>query len=270
MLQLFRLLTQVSHTSIRKISPNRGVQKGIYRFLNNHRVSENILIEELCDRYCSLAQNRHVLCIQDSTEMNYYSHRNRIKEDSGLDRLDSLQPALGFKMHSTLMLDASNYDVLGFSDVQLWHRPLQMPNRRERKYQSLAVEDKESYKWIRAANASKARLTQAKLITFIEDREGDFYEQLSSIAQKNVHYIIRSKSNRYTTDNLRAWDTLSKSPDLGSYTLSLQTDYRKNRAKKQINLKVRYATITIAKRGYMKNAKSYPPDLTVNIVEAYE
>ena len=168
------------------------------------------------------------------------------------------------------MQDASNGDIYGFSDVQLWHRPLDMPNRRERKYQSLAVEEKESYKWILAAKASKERLAQAKMITFIEDREGDFYEQLSSISQENVHYIIRSKNNRKTTDTLKAWEILSGQPILGSYMLSLQTDYRKKRIKQIIPLKVRYATITLAKGEHIKNNKSYPNTITLQIVEAFE
>jgi hypothetical protein len=85
---LFRLLLQVSLTSIRKISPTRAIQKGIYRFLNNKKVDEAILINELCVRSCSLAAGRHILCIQDTTEMNYFAHRNRIKENTGFGRLD--------------------------------------------------------------------------------------------------------------------------------------------------------------------------------------
>ena len=79
--------------------------------------------------------------------MNYNSHRNRIKEDSGLGRLDSAKLTIGFKMHSTLVVDANQGNLLGFSDIQLWHRPLSSLNRREREYKKLPIEEKESYKW---------------------------------------------------------------------------------------------------------------------------
>lgn len=201
----------------------------------------------MCNRHSSICGNRHVLCIQDTTEMNFNSHKDRIQENSGLGRLDSLQVALGFKMHTTLMLDAEHGNVLGFADVQLWHRPLDMPTRIERKYKSLPVEEKESFKWIKAANACKERLQAAKTITFIEDREGDFYEQLSTIADNNTHFIIRSKSNRNTAENDKAWDMLAKQPPIGSYVLKLQTDHRKNRIKQEVILQVRYSTIAITR-----------------------
>lgn len=215
-------------------------------------------------------QRRHVLCIQDTTEMNFYSHKHRIKEDSGLGRLDGTKPTLGFKMHSTLIIDAFSSDILGFSDLQLWHRPLNMPDRRARNYQSLPIEAKESYKWIEASNKSKSILKEAATLTFIEDREGDIYEQLSSIGNERVHYIIRSKANRNTTGGIKIWDMLTTQPQIGSYTIKLPTDHRKGRKKAELTLKVRYVKTSITKGSHTKNGKLYPPSVPVTAVEAYE
>lgn len=246
------------------------MQKGFYRFLNNERVTESTLIDELCQRSASLCKQRHVLCVQDTTEMNFFSQLHRVKENSGFGRLDGAKPTLGFKMHSTLMLDATSIDVLGFADLKLWHRPLDMPDRHRRKYQTLPIEQKESYKWIEAAQKTRERLKHAAAITFIEDREGDIYEQLCSIAGKNAHYIIRSKSNRNTSGPLKAWDALAKKRPVGNYKITLQTDHRKKRTKQQITLKVRFAPITLLRGDHIKNYASYPKDVTLNIVEAYE
>lgn len=228
------------------------------------------MIKELCERSASLCQKRHVLCIQDTTEMNYYAHRHRLQENSGLGRLDCGSYSLGFKMHSTLLVDAYQGNLLGFSDIQLWHRPLEMPTGLERRYQRLPVEEKESYKWISAAIKSKQRLADAGMITFVEDREGDIYEQLSSIGNTNTHYIIRSKSNRNTIEGKRAWDQLAEQPALGSYTINLPTDYRKSRIKQQVTLKIRYAAITIPRGSHINNANAYPRQVSLNMVEAYQ
>ena len=233
-------------------------------------MTEESLIKELCDRSSSLCTQRHVLCIQDTTEMNYHSHRNRIKENSGLGRLDTPQVALGFKMHSTLLVDAIEGNLLGFSDIHLWHRPLEMPDRKKREYTKLPIEEKESYKWISAANNSKQRLADAAMVTFVEDREGDIYEQLSTIYGGNIHYVIRSKSNRKTIEEQRAWEKLAKQPSLGSFTIELPTDYRKNRTRQKVNLKIRYTSITIPRGHHIKNGPAYPKETSVNIVEAYE
>jgi hypothetical protein len=66
-------------------------------------------------------------------------------------------------------------------------------------------------------------LKDALSITFVEDREGDIYEQLSLPRAANVHYLIRSKANRNSTIGTKAWEVLKEQPDLGSYTLSLPT-----------------------------------------------
>jgi hypothetical protein len=202
--------------------------------------------------------------------MNYYSHRQRIKEDSGLGRLDSPGPALGFKMHSTLLVDANEGNLLGFSDVKLWHRPLDMPTRAETKCKSFPIEQKESYKWISAAKESKRRLADATMITFVEDREADIYEQLSTIHQENSHYIIRSRNNRITTEEQRAWDKLATVPALGSFSLNLPTDYRKDRKGQKVTLQVRYTSITIPRGEHIRNGAAYPKEVTLNIVEAYQ
>lgn len=268
-MQFIRLLTHTANCSIRRISPCRSVQKALYRFLRNEKVSEEALITELCERSASLCAHRHVLCIQDSTEMNLISQSDRIKDKSGLGRLDHKIPQLGFKMHSSLMLDALTGDPLGFTHVKLWHRPVDMADRHQRNIDTLPVEQKESYKWIETAARTKELLKEADAITFIEDREGDFYAQLSSIAGPNIHYIIRSKINRPTIAGIKAWDVLAQQPPLGSITIKLNTDRRKKRLKRQVTLKLRYTSITLG-RPWLKNAKDYPEKTILGIVEAYE
>ena len=264
------LLTSDANVSIRRVSPTRAIQKALYRFLNNKKVTEQALIDELCERSSIHCSGRHVLCIQDTTEMNLFSQKHRIQEDTGLGRLDGIKPTLGFKMHSTMIVDAFTSDILGFSNLQLWHRPLDMPDRKVRKYQSLPIEDKESYKWIEAASKTKTLLNTASMITFIEDREGDIYEQLSSIGNANVHYIIRSKTNRNTTEGIKAWDLLTNQPQVGKYNIKIATDHRKNRKKTEIELKVRYAKVSITKGSHTKNGNRYPKAVPVTVVEAYE
>ncbi len=168
------------------------------------------------------------------------------------------------------MIDAYSSDVLGFSNLQLWHRPLNMPDRRARNYQSLPIEEKESYKWIEAANKSKSILKEAAMLTFIEDREGDIYEQLSSIGDGNTHYIIRSKSNRNTTEGIKMWDVLNNKPQIGTYRIKLLTDHRKGRQKAEITLRVRYAKVSITKGSHTKNGSIYPKAVALTAIEAYE
>ena len=169
------------------------------------------------------------------------------------------------------MIDADSNYIIGFSDVQLWHRPEDKPKCKDINYKALPIEEKESYKWIKAAeNSKKLLLKQVAMITFIEDREGDIYEQLSSIAvEDNVHYIIRSKTNRNTIKGIKAWDILAQQAIAGTYVIKLSTDHRKARKKENVTLKVRYVQIDIAKGAHIKS-KVHPKKVALTIVEAYE
>lgn len=74
-------------------------------------------------------------------------------------------------LHSSLVIDADNKHALGYSYIKAWERQEGAPNRRERGYQQLPIEEKESYKWIAAAKQSKELLLQASAITIVADRE---------------------------------------------------------------------------------------------------
>ena len=71
-----------------------------------------------------------------------------------------------------------------------------MPDRIKREYKKQPIEDKESYKWNEVAEKSKNILKDAETVTFIEDREGDIYEQFALIPDEKHHLLIRSRSNR--------------------------------------------------------------------------
>jgi hypothetical protein len=106
-----------------------------------------------------------------------------------LGRLDDAKDNIGFKLHPTLAVDADTLNPLGFATLHLWYRPLDMPSRHIRKHKTLTIDNKESYKWIRASNTSKNILRDAKQVIIIQDREGDIYDQLSTV------YLKLSKKN---------------------------------------------------------------------------
>jgi hypothetical protein len=91
-----------------------------------------------------------------------------------------------FFLHSSLVLDQADETILGFSDIQLWHRDQVRIDREQRGYKKLRIEEKESFKWISACNESKKHLSAASSITFVEDREGDIYEQFATVPDKRA------------------------------------------------------------------------------------
>ena len=244
--KLSALLYASKSISIHEISPNEVEQNGAYRFLSNPKTEEGILISTVKQRSGYLSEGRDVLVLQDTSEFNLENHRNRIRPDTGIG-LSGNNKNLGYFMHGSLVLDANDETVLGFSDIQLWSRKEDKLDKNERHYKSLPVEEKESYKWIKACQESKKHLSGSRTITFIEDREGDIYEQFATIPDKRTHLIIRSRDNRNLSDGSKLFDTLSKQPAAGSYDIELVKDIRKGVEKRVATVEVRFCKTTIAK-----------------------
>lgn len=109
--------------SIRQLSFSLAQQKAFYRFLDNDKITEAILIEEISSRMSSLATARHLLCLQDTCETNFCKHKGRLKPNSGLGGSDKSDTAHCFKIHPGMVLDAETLTPLGFSHIKIYHRP---------------------------------------------------------------------------------------------------------------------------------------------------
>lgn len=203
-------------------------------------MTEDILIEELTERTKELAKGRVLLAIQDSSEVNLSSHEHRLKKNSGIGRTDDSKGSIGFKIHPTLVVDANSLHPLGFSSLAIWHRPFEMADRHHRDYQKQKIEEKESYKWIRASNESKQVLQDAEQVIIIQDREGDIYDQLSQVPDEKHHLLIRSKANRNLADGGQLWDILAKQESKGSYQITVEGDIRKQIHKRLATIEIRY------------------------------
>ena len=80
--ELCKKLIEHPSSSIRQVSSTQAEQKAYYRFLNNEKVEEQELIKEVSSRMSCLAKDRHLLCIQDTCEINLSKHKGRLKATS--------------------------------------------------------------------------------------------------------------------------------------------------------------------------------------------
>lgn len=260
------LFSRVS--SVKGNTKTESEQKGFYRFLGNEKVEEKILIEELRERCGRLSSGRNVLVLQDTTEIGLSNHVNRLIPGTGVGLVGN-KKGLGFMLHSSLVIDANKGTALGFCDVQLWHRTENKENNTTKKYKKLPIEEKESYRWIKASEQSKTTLSHAQSITIIEDREGDIYEQFAAIPDEKTHLLIRSRDNRKLSDGSRLYDSLSQSPLAGSYTIKILKDLRKEVVGRIAIIEVRYKKVSICKPGNLKKGR-LPQNIELYAVEAKE
>lgn len=158
---------------------------------------------------------------------------------------------------------------LGFSHIKVFHRPQALPDKRQRNYARQPIEEKESYKWLEVAQASKQILQTAASVTFIEDREGDIYEQFARIPAPSVHLLIRSRANRKLADGTDLYDQLAACELAGTYTVEVPTDKRKGQYRRQAELELRYMSCQITCPANLRR-KGYPDFLPVTCIGVTE
>ncbi len=266
---LWTSLSKHPGSTISKLSSSRAEQVAYYRLLENEKLDENDLIKELTGRVSSLVVGRDVLCMEDSSEINVLDNKNRLQPDSGLGLSDNADNATCFKIHPGLVLDARSLCPLGFSAIKIFHRDEQKPDRFERNYKYQPIEDKESYKWIEVSQASKVTLAQSNSVTFVQDREGDIYEQFALIPQEKYHLLIRSRTTRKLSDGLDLYTAMQQRPVAGHYTIEIAADKRKGKQKRSAEMAICYGTFQV-KRPAKFTKDSYPPYITIQGVWAQE
>lgn len=170
---------------------------GAYRMFNNDSYDYKDLLKALY-RFCigNDRQESHLLCVQDTTEINWSHHQGRLQADDKDLGLLTKQYCVGFFCHPMLVIDAHSKIPVGFSSVELWNRKMGQPDKHERQYATLSIQEKESYRWISSAQRSKRLLSKGSILTIIADRESDIYEEFVMVPDARTHLLIRSKSNR--------------------------------------------------------------------------
>jgi hypothetical protein len=220
--------------SVHGATQHEAEQKGFYRFLDNEKVTEDILIKELTNRCSKNVVNRDITVIQDSSSIGLNHNSKNIQQGSGVGFVGNKQ-GIGFLAHCSLVIDTSSETMLGFSDVQLWHRTEDKANNTTKAYKKQSIEEKESYKWIKASKQTKELLNSAKSITIIEDREGDIYEQFCSIPDEKTQLLIRNRDNRRLQDGTRLHDVLKQTKPLGEYEIALYGGYTQRKSETGCN-----------------------------------
>lgn len=254
--------------SIRQITNNESDAKAFYRFLQNERVDENTIIQNMLFNCRTACSGKVVLCIQDSTEINLSSHKGRIKKDDYIGTTNANRDiGLGFFLHPSLVVDAQTGTPYGFADVRVWNRELDFTPRNERKKQHLPIEDKESYKWIDVSKKTQDALCDTvEGMVIIQDREGDIYEQFATIPNAQTALLIRARIDRRLSDGTKLYDTVSKEPCQGNYTIEIPAKGNRKYRKADIEVRFKEVVITRPEKLYGELQKQ----LSLYIIEAKE
>ena len=179
---------------------------GAYRFLANEQVSwDNVLTPHWQASQARMAHHKEVLCLQDTTELNYNG-----QAITGLGPL-SYEAQRGLYLHPTYVVSPER-EPLGVFNAWTWARRLKGEDGQR---PGLC----ESRRWIesyeRTAESAK-QLPDTRHIC-IGDREADMMELMCKARDLGypADYLVRSRHNRVLPGGGKLWDQVMRQTPLG-------------------------------------------------------
>jgi hypothetical protein len=211
---------------VRRLGGDRAGEIRLTRFLRNEAVTPEEMLAEAGRGTSGRCQGRDILVIQDTTVVR--------SEGGGGDYL-----------HVGLALDAGDGAILGLVDGQF----LKRASGRKGLRRELPVEEKESFRWLRGADAAASVCAGARRITVVADRESDIYEAFA-LRPDGAELLVRAAQDRGLEDGGKLFAALDALPEAGRAELDLPA--QPGVKARKVRLAVRFAVLPLARpaRGF--------------------
>jgi hypothetical protein len=243
-----------------EIADNRAEKVGLTRFFRNRYVTVEEILETAAVRTGDAAAGRHALLLQDTSEINFEAKAGRKR---GLGRVGNGKD-VGLFVHPAVVVDAADGSLLGLAGAKIWRRT----RVKEDDYQSLPIEEKESYKWLEAPLAARDALSAASMVTVIADREADIYEVFARLPDERTHVLIRATRDRVLAEKgNRLLSKIAAQEPAG--WLSFELTGRPGRTARKVELEVRFCEVTLRRPARGGDPRD-PATVTLNFVEVSE
>jgi hypothetical protein len=264
--------------------------KAAYRFFQNEHVEVDKIMAAHRDKTSARATNHGtILALQDTSYLIYTNHPKTkglgnisMKKGKNIDKIYSH----GLVMHTCFAVTTEG-TPLGLLDQKIFARELRPDHERRSTggksvHDVLAVEEKESYRWIEALEASSKTATESQIVT-VCDRECDFYDFFKAAEKSGSAVLVRASQNRtinrdsrYAKKNVaRLWSHMASQPEAGSYTVEIcevkQTRHCAGRTARKAELGIKFgAFIMNPPRNNPKHKTEVLPDLQMCAIYALE
>jgi len=238
---------------------SRALEVRFNRFLANDKVTAARVIESWSEATAAAVVGRHVLAIQDTSEINFTTTAARRR---GLGEIGKGN-GRGVLLHPMLAVDATDGTCLGLLTGQVWTRQ----GRRTTPHDQRDLPDKESQRWIATANAAKPALAIAALVTSIGDRESDFFAAYACVPEERFHVIARSMHDRKLANGTGLYAASERMAVAAEDFIVLPA--RVQRAERLARLELRFGVVELA-RPQSKFLRHLPERVPLTLVDVRE
>jgi hypothetical protein len=246
---------------LRRLGDGHAGEVRYSRFLNSAHVTPAEMLATAANHCSTRVAGRHVLAIQDSSEINYQAHAGRCR---GLG-LAGNGSDVGFFIHPCLAVDAAHGGIIGLAGGQVWKRHAKVST--DRKKREIAA--KESRRWIDVARDSIEKLAVAAAVTVVCDREGDIYDLFDAVADAGprAHLLVRAARDRCLADEEDLlFAHVDALPERHRYTIEVPA--KQSQKKRTATVALAFGHVEIKRPA--RAAQTLPATIGLNVVVVRE
>ena len=227
--------------SLRHLSEGRHEEVRFGRFLAHHKVTPSALIAGWSEGVAASAAGRHVLAIQDTTELHFSTRPGRRR---GLGR-SGKGNVYGLQVHPVLAVDAADGVCHGLAGGAIWSRPASGVARDKHLNRFLPLSEKETWRFQTSAEAAGEVLSSARHVTMVADAEADIYALFARLPGPGRDVLIRSARDRRLGDGGKLYARSDSWPVAGERVVEVRE--RAGRRARTMRLELRFEAIAIAR-----------------------
>jgi hypothetical protein len=233
-------------------------------FLDNEAVSRHEMLVRTGQLTAARAGGRNVVVLADTSEHNYARHA---ASKRGFGTVGNGRD-IGVFIHPLLALDAETGGVLGLVGAEVINRAPGKPAHRKTR----DADDKESRRWLAGAETAGDVLAEAAMITQVEDREGDIYDQFAR-RPANVHMLVRAARDRVVGERQKKlYETCAEWAEVARYRIKVPAKrglYGKGqRPERTTEVAVRFGEVAVRRPSCA--SATLPATLTLRVVDVRE
>lgn len=244
---------------LRRLACDRAEEVRFGRFLANARVSVSDIVANWSSATRSAVAGRHVLAIQDTSEVNFRTTAEHRRDLGKIGR----GVGCGALLHAMLACDAEDLGWLGLVTGSVWTRAGAVTARARR-----PLGEKESARWVATAQAAKPILAAARLVTFVSDRESDVFDLWALVPETGFELIVRARHDRVLAGGGKISSVLAGWTVADTRLLDLPARSAFEPAR-QAHVVLRFGAITLARPANHID-KTLPDRVMLTLVEVEE
>lgn len=231
------------------------------RFLGNESVTVESLIGSWSDQAPATVAGRHVLVLQDTTEIMFSTTPERRR---GLGKVKKGGNCRGVLLHPELTVDAESEAVLGLAGGRVWTRS----DERRAPHRDRPLHEKESDRWLDGARAAEGVLSTARKVTIVSDRESDGFAVWAGVPRNGrLHMLARAMHEHKLADGRTLSAAVASAVARDRRTVEIVE--RDRRPARNADLALRFGEVTLA-RPKSKGCAGLPASVALSFVEVVE